>query len=109
MLVAVIVFSISLLALVPLMTTAVSIDRENYLNVRARSMAADLMDTLMANAVPPFGNPSSETDGGVVITRAWNIVPDPDPNVNLDTITVTVGYDYKGQQKILTLTSQRPR
>jgi prepilin-type N-terminal cleavage/methylation domain-containing protein len=102
---AVLIFSISLLALVPLLTTAASIDRENYLNVTARAMAADVLDTLMGDTVPPYASPSSVTDDGVAITRSWNVVQVG----NLDNIAVTVQYLYKGQLKTFTLTAQKAR
>lgn len=106
---AILIFSISLLALIPLLSTAASIDRENYLNVTARAMAADTLDSLMgldslADAVPPrFVNPSTVTDQGVAITTSWNVVAAG----NLDNIAVTVQYTYKGQQKTFVLTAQR--
>jgi len=100
---AILIFSISLFALIPLLTTAASIDRENYLNVRARAMAADALDSLMGDAVPPFSNPSTLVDGGVAITRSWNV----NQAGNLDNIAVTVQYTYKGQQKTFVLTAQR--
>jgi prepilin-type N-terminal cleavage/methylation domain-containing protein len=110
-LVAILIFSMSLLALVPLMSTSTSIDRENYLNVTARAMAADILDSLMggmkeAEAEILFGgNPSTVTDQGVVITRSW-LLSDAG---NLDNIAVTVRYAYKGQTKIFMLTAQKAR
>ena len=110
-LIAILIFSISLLALVPLLTTAASIDRGNYLNVTARAMAADVLDSLMgldslADAVPPrFVNPSTVTDQGVPITTTWATFP----MGNLDTIAVTVTYTYNGQLKTFVLTAQKER
>jgi prepilin-type N-terminal cleavage/methylation domain-containing protein len=114
-LIAILIFSLSLLALVPLLSTATSIDRENYLNVRARAMAADMMDSFMggmseAEAVLPAnygGNPSTVIDQGVTMTRQWQT---PFPVVgNRETINVTVSYTYKGQLKTFAMTGQRAR
>ncbi len=102
---AILILSISLFALIPLLTTAASIDRENYLNVRARAMAADVLDSLMGDAAPPFLNPSSAIDGGVTITRSWNVIQVG----NLDNIAVTVQYTYHDQLKTFTLTAQKAR
>ena len=103
-LLSLVIFSLCLLAMVPLLATATSIDRENYLNVRARSMAADTLDTLMADA-PGGPNPSTETDGGVPITRSWDVIQVG----NLDNIAVTVRYTFKGQLKTFVLTAQKAR
>ena len=108
---AILIFSLSLFALVPLLTTATSIDRENYLNVTARAMAADILDSLMggmteAEAEILFGgNPSTVTEQGVVITRSWQL----SDAGNLDNIAVTVRYSYKGQTKIFMQTAQKAR
>jgi prepilin-type N-terminal cleavage/methylation domain-containing protein len=102
-LIAIVIFSLSLLALVPLLSTAMSIDRENYLNVTSRATAADVLDTLMGGGVPIVGNPSTVNDQGVDITTSWAVAPAG----NLDTIAVTVTYAYKGQTKTFVLTSQR--
>ena len=104
-LLAMIIFSLSLFALVPLISTAVNIDRENGLNVRARAMAADVLDTLMGDAAPPYGNPSTVVDNGVVITRSWNITPAG----NLDHISVSVNYTYNDQQKTFVLAAEKAR
>ncbi len=104
-LLAILIFSISLFALIPLLTTAASIDRENYLNVRARAMAADVLDSLMGDATPPFSNPSTVIDGGVTMTRSWNV----NQVGNLDNIAATVQYTYNNQLKTFTLTSQKAR
>ncbi len=104
-LLAILIFSISLLALVPLLTTAASIDRENYLNVAARTMAADVLDSLMGDAAPSFSNPSALVDNGVTMTRSWAVRQ----MGNLDTITVTVRYTYHNQPKMFTLTAQKAR
>lgn len=105
-LIAIVIFSLSLLALVPLLSTAMSIDRENYLNVTSRATAADVLDTLMGGGVPLVGNPSTVNDQGVDITTSWTVtVPPATPN--LDNIAVTVTYTYKGQTKTFVMTSQR--
>lgn len=103
-LVSIVIFSLSLFALVPLLATATRIDSENYLNVRARAMAADTIDTLMSEA-PAGPSPSTETDRGVTITRSWNIKQIG----NLDNIQVSVQYTYQGEQRTVTLTAQRAR
>ncbi len=103
-LISLVIFSFCLLAMVPLLATATSIDRENYLNVRARAMAADTLDTLM-NDAPAGPNPATETDGGVEITRSWSI----EQAGNLDSITVTVQYIFKGQLKTFVLTARKAR
>ena len=112
-LISIVIFSISLLALIPLLSTATSIDRENYLNVTSRAMAADMLDTFMggmseAGALTLYGgNPSTVTDQGVVVTRQWQT---PLSVVgNRETVIVTVTYTYKGQPKTFVLTAQRAR
>ncbi len=117
-LIAILIFSLSLMALVPLLSTAASIDRENYLNVTARAMAADTLDSLMGNVTPlmrdaagnvvPMPNPSTVTDQGIAITTSWTVTPVPAPG-NRDDIAVTVIYEYKGQRKTFVLTAQRAR
>jgi prepilin-type N-terminal cleavage/methylation domain-containing protein len=103
-LISIVIFSLSLFALVPLLTTATRIDRENYLNVKARAMAADTLDTLMGD-VPAGTNPSTETDGGVVLMRSWNVTPVG----NLDHIVVTVQYTSHGELKTVTLSARKAR
>lgn len=103
-LISIVIFSLSLFALVPLLTTATRIDRENYLNVKARAMAADTLDTLMGD-VRAGTNPSTETDGGVVLMRSWNVTPVG----NLDHIVVTVQYTSHGELKTVTLSARKAR
>ncbi len=103
-LLSIVIFSLSLLALVPLVSTATRIDRENYLNVKARALAADTLDRLMAGA-SAGATPSSETDEGVMITRSWTV----SQAGNLDQIRVKVQYTFNGQPKTFVLTAQKAR
>jgi prepilin-type N-terminal cleavage/methylation domain-containing protein len=103
-LLSIVLFSLSLFALVPLLTTAVRIDKENYLSVKARAMAADTLDTLMGDALAG-PNPSTETDRGVALTRSWSV----SQAGNLDTIAVRVRYTYQGRVNTVQLTAQKAR
>ncbi|GAB4484684.1 MAG: hypothetical protein OHK006_09550 [Thermodesulfovibrionales bacterium] len=55
MIIAVSVFAISLLAFAPLLTTAVTLDRDSMLKVKARALAAYKMDELIAEGLTVTG------------------------------------------------------
>jgi prepilin-type N-terminal cleavage/methylation domain-containing protein len=127
--IATVILGLSLMALVPLLSTAASIDRENYLNVKARALAAQQLDTLMGIDSLSSGCPSVATNtvikpcnsdtkyptaatpivdeasnAKIYVNFAWNWTS---AGSNLANIVVDTEYTYKGQTKRFVLTSQK--
>jgi prepilin-type N-terminal cleavage/methylation domain-containing protein len=95
--IAIVIFSISLLALVPVLVTAVSVDTDDFLKARAEAMLTTKIDELLADDINTITNGNDQaTQKGVVLNRVWTVTPDTG---NLQKISVTVTYIYKGQQK----------
>jgi prepilin-type N-terminal cleavage/methylation domain-containing protein len=115
-LIAIVIFSLSLLALVPLLSTATSIDRENYLNVMSRALAADTLDSLMGlnclvgtctplpTAAMTTAIPDVIADDNVTAIKRTATITQVG---NLANIAVTATYTYKGQLKTFILTAQK--
>jgi prepilin-type N-terminal cleavage/methylation domain-containing protein len=95
--IAILIFSISLLALIPVMVTAVSVDTDDFLKARAQSMLTTKLDELLADDITTITNGNDQAvQKGVTLNRVWAVTPDTG---NLQRISVTVTYIYKGKQK----------
>jgi len=104
-LIAIIVFSIALLALVPLLVTSVNIDTDDMLKARAQRLVISKMDELLSVDSSGLSNGNDAiVENGITLNRVWTVVP---ATGNLNTITVTVSYTYKGQTKTFTAVSER--
>ena len=119
-LIAILIFTISLFAIIPLLFIAVNVDNDSLMKVTAQRMMTETIDDLMAqttlagfedcictNGVPagtcPAGTCTTTRNGpgainGNPINRTWTIVP---ATGNLSLITATVTYTQGGENKTL--------
>ena len=94
---AITIFAISLLAIIPLLITAVNVDKESFLKVKAQTMLSEKMDELLSQSVLTIGEWNDvEDDGGFTLEREWKVTADTG---NLRKIKVGVNYTYKGVGK----------
>ncbi len=91
-LIAILIFSISLFVIVPLLFTSVSIDKESYLKVQAQNMLNEKMDQILSENITADGTDPEVSIDGFPFNRNWAIVPGTG---NLSNITVTVTYMYR--------------
>ena len=104
-LVAIVLFIISLLAIVPLLFTAVSVDKESFLKIKAQTMVAEKIEELMSQDISTIGSGNdSETEDGFTLNRVWTVAAGTG---NLSLITISVTYTYKGIAKTVTAVAER--
>jgi prepilin-type N-terminal cleavage/methylation domain-containing protein len=129
--VALSLIAIAMLAVIPLLIQAFSVDNETVYRVKAQSLAAQRVDDLISRSsttnTDAYGNlicngityteyvdersglVSTVNSGApTVITRSWVLVPSPTSSATypLCLITVTTSYTYKGNPKSYQLVSE---
>lgn len=129
--VAISLIAIAMLAIIPLLVQAFSVDNETVYRVKAQSLTAQRVDDLISRSsitnVDAYGNlicngvtyteyideqsglVSTVNSGApTVITRTWVVAQSPhsSPTYPLCLITVTTNYTYKGKPKSYQLISE---
>ena len=94
-LVAILIFAITVLGLAAGVTSVIRWNQTSYLSTIATNLAQDKLEELKATTSANIvsGGPTTDTVAGVIFTRTWNVV-DNSPVAGVKEINVTVTWNY---------------